>query len=165
MMFAIISVSSYAVDGYKEFKFGMSVSKVKQLCPIHLEQIENKDGIRTLSGEGMRFAGEKTEVAFIFIDEKLVRIAFKVPENKVAAITKGIYQKYGEPSTPIDPEQFKAVATSPNTEAVAGFDNDTVTIRFISGSDNEKTVVVNYSDEYYDEKIISSQQAGLQGDL
>ena len=164
-MLALMSMPAFAVDGYKNFKFGMTIEETKSNSntPLH-GLMDNEYGVYILSGK-ILFAGEKRDCSFFFIQGKLLRIAFKIPLSKSKAVVDSLVEKFGKPSYSSGTKSFEAVDTTPNAEAALGFDSNTVIIKFISDESKIETAVLIYTSLDYEKQVVNNQKQSIKDDL
>ncbi len=165
LVVGLIAQSAYAVDGYKDFKFGMSVPDVKKAAKISLTRVEQGDGVTLLQGRNFPFGGQNVEIGFFFIGSKLLRVAFEIPHDAGIVILDALKEKYGEPSSLSDEKTFKAVDTTPNTQAFIAFDDDTVVWKVVSDESSKQTALVIYTSPDYDKLLGQAQKKGVKDDL
>jgi hypothetical protein len=165
LVLLVLTRSASAVDGYKDFKFGMSVPEVQKLAKIRLSRTKEKNGVVMYHGEGFPFGGKKVGIAFFFIDGKLLRIGFEIPYDSALAILDSLREKYGEPSSMSDRKAGVAVDTTPNTEAYIAFDNDTLIWKVVSDEWTRKTSMIIYNSPDYDRLLIEAEKKGIKDDL
>ena len=92
----IISTNAFAVDGYKNLKFGMSIEEVlkagKELCSF--QKVQEKKQLSMYGCTDFTFAGEETKLYTYFVKGILLRVAVDVPVEKVDAIMNSLMKKF-----------------------------------------------------------------------
>ncbi len=167
-LFAILLASGAtcnAVDGYKDFKFGMTVPEVKKLAKIPLARQDQGNGLMMYLGEGFPFGTQRVQIAFFFLDGKLLRIGFEIPRESALGVLDSLREKYGVASSSSDPKTFAAVDTTPNVNVAIGFDHDTVIWRVSSDDAVRQSAFVIYTSPDYDFRLIEAQKKGIKDDL
>jgi hypothetical protein len=169
LLIALMPINTKAIDGYKEFKFGMSVDAVRKLAKTRLIRFKTHDGILGSKGQDFPFAGKKVEISFFFADtftQKLLRVAFAIPIDTALATCLSLREKYGEASSHSDQSIFDAIDISrPNTLAFIAFDNDTILVKIMSDEANNQVVAVIYTSPEYEQLLLQLQQNKLKDDL
>jgi hypothetical protein len=163
LLIALMPISAKAVDGYKEFKFGMSVDAVRKLAKTRLIRVKTPDGSLGYRGQGFPFAGNKVDISFIFTDTvnpKLLRVAFPIPIDTALATCRSLSDKYGEPSSHSEGDIEK-----PNNSLFMAYDNDTIVVKIASDETNRQSAVVIYTSPEYDSRLLQLQQSKLKDDL
>ena len=167
-IFALIIIYSnnvYAVDGYKQFKFGIKKEQVVKQNPCVLNEIPLEDGVVMLGCLDFPFGGGLTDASFFFINDVFLRIAINLPKDKAFAVIEGLSKKYGRPSSESSRVSFRAVDTTPNTEAFFAFDNDTVILKIVTDAGMNQAALLIYTSKDYDKNLIKIHKKSLVGDL
>lgn len=158
-----ITSTGFAVDGYKELKFGSTIEQVKKskICQSKWMNLPN-EGLLTLGCTKFKFGKDLTYGYAFFIDKKLARISVIVPRNKVLSVSEGMLEKYGPPSSQPEnaPKEY-----IPNTNWDVGFDNDTVIYRLSIDAKGIDTTLLIYTTPDFDEKIKQKNKADIKDDL
>ena len=154
--FILFGSLAHAVDGYKNFKFEMSPIEVQKLANIELILYQ---------GENFPFAGENVDIAFFFIENKLLRIGFEIPIDKALPTIEALTEKYGKPFSQSDQATFEAVDNIPNSEAFMGFDKDTIFVKIMSDEKNKQTSIVIYTSPKYEQLMLKNQKEKIKDDL
>ena len=123
-MALLFTPHAVAVDGYKEFKFGMTPEQVKKKSPVLLEEVEADQ-------DTMDLLGRDTEVLQ----------AEDFPEWN--AICESLDKKYGKGTLHPNPEGFKAALESfsigePSVLVRVAFDKETIVIMALSDAECSK---------------------------
>lgn len=160
---SLLTSNAFAVDGYKEFKFGMTKADVKKAfkCNWYKEPSPDMD---ILACDKYPFSKKNTGIGLFFIDEKLERLALVIPGpiGNETGIIQGLMEKY-KLSTPAD--LHKLQNPQPNDVIDAKWDNDTVIFRYIFDNLMNITMLLMYSSPDFDEKLIKSQKESSKSDL
>ncbi len=127
----ILSTQLYAVDGYKDLKFGMTKKQVMNsgLCSFQALSASAVNATEDfLNCFDLRFFGEQRIVKAYFVDDAFKRLQIQVNPSEAGAIIDGLQKKYGPPSQSptgkaIDPTEIKQ---NPNATGEVWFDNNTV---------------------------------------
>lgn len=102
-LLTFFSVSSMAVDGYKNIKFGSTFNEIKKLKVCNFQQYytyKNIRGVTSYSCNDFKFLGKKTTAAIAFIDGKLGKfvIVIEPTGDEVKSILEAMESKYGKPN-------------------------------------------------------------------
>jgi hypothetical protein len=169
LIICLISISDvFGVDGYKEFKFGISKADVKRLYGRDLYETKMNDisnQVVMLVSEEFSFGDSKTNIYFYFIADKLLRVGIQIPVQKIQGIIQSLKEKYGAPSSASSPESFVSVDTKPNTSAFLKWDKGTVILLLTSGPDNAQEALLIYTDPSYEEVLGKKQQKELKDSI
>lgn len=158
--------ASYAVDGYKNLKFGDSERKVLEsgICAFQ-KTPSGMPGVDYFSCTDMQFGGHKVEAGAFFIGGKFLRLVIEPNIDTVQGLMQSLSQKYGPVSSSSSQESFTAVDTRPNTEAFLAFDNDTVYLNIYSDENNLQGAVLIYTSPQYDVNLLKMQSGSVEGDI
>jgi hypothetical protein len=165
VIFALIAPSALAIDGYKDFKFGMSAKDVEKAAKIPLTRVEQDNGVTLYQGKKFPFGGNDVDIAFFFIGGKLLRVAFELPHDVAISTLDALKEKYGEPSSSSEKKTFDDVDNKPNTQAFIAFDHDTVVWKVVSDESSQQTAMVIYTSADYDKLLGQSQKKSMKDDL
>lgn len=154
----------YAVDGYKNFKFGISQKQLIKESSWALTEIKMGDGVTALGSEDFNFGGSKVTAFFYFIDDKFLRIAIEVPIDNAQAVAEGLNSKY-EISSRSPQSTFEAVDNHPNMEAFLAFDGDTIYLNLASDEMSNNTAMLLYTSPEFDTLLLKNQKESLRDDL
>lgn len=123
-----IQSTSLAVDGYKEFKWNMSVEKIKELvksknfCNLK-DSGEDSQGIYTLYCNDFPFGEDPRLGSFLFIDNRLLRIGITVRGEEIEPLIMIFKEQFEKPSSGQVPEKGQ-----PQVGTI-GWDKDTVLLK------------------------------------
>ena len=160
----LIAGNLYAVDGYKNFKFGISKKQLIKESSLALTESKLGDNVTALWTENFSFGSGKVMAFFYFIDDKFLRIAIEVPMDDAVAVVEGLNSKY-EISSRSPQSTFDAVDTYPNQEAFLTFDRDTIVLKFASDEISNKTAMLLYTSPEFDKLLIENKKESLNDDL
>ncbi|WP_053014291.1 hypothetical protein [Xenorhabdus griffiniae] len=158
LMLSTLSLSSWAVDGYKGVKFGSSIDDVinSKLCTIVISGSDVK-GVTNYRCDDFDFAGKKTLAYFSFIKGEFKRLIIQINPN-IGLLTNSLEAKYGSPSFQSSEEDIKR-STITGEPIDIMFDKNTIiiSVKKINGSDIALLSYTdpNYSTEY---KALSNQK-------
>ncbi len=137
------------VDGYKHFKFGMSLSQVQAKSSVQLEEISNEGFVDTfgndcqvLAAADFPFLDEEREINLVFTRKGLASVIFAPQGNEFPGVAKMLAEKYGRGSLHPTPNGFQELATRFD----AGQPNVTLKITY----DDSTVVLIGTSDENAD---------------
>lgn len=159
----LMASNVFAVDGYKEFKFGMTKEQAKKAykCNWYKDPTPDMD---ILACDKYPFSKKKVPIGLIFIDEKLERVILVMdgPLGNEQGIIKGLNEKYSL-STPVDSHRLASLY--PNDVIDTKWDEDTVIFRYVVDNLRNIQMLLMYSAADFDEKLIKSQQDSTKSDL
>jgi hypothetical protein len=156
---------SYAIDGYKNFKFGMNEKEILKMNPCSLQSETMQPHFTALQCTDFTFGGESVNGAFFFVDKELLRVAIFPSINKFTVILNQLKKKYGAPSSSSGQNSFKKLDQMPNQEAFLAFDKNTIYLKISSDETNIKSIILLYTSKKYDQKLLEQQQNSIEGDL
>lgn len=153
----LLSLSSftYAVDGYKNMKFGASKWQMidSGLCEFQEAELINIEGFDSLVCGDFMLGQNAVEAAAFFINERFLRFVIEVPLDSAEGVMHGLIKKYGNASSSSSEQELLAVDKYPNRVAMLAFDNDTIILRLESDANNEQSAVLIYTSPKYDQLI------------
>lgn len=159
---------AYAVDGYKNLKFGMSKDEVRKsgICTF-------KDGIpgkkmpfiKNINCSDFKFKGADTFASAYFIDGKFLRIAIDVDINDFSAIIDLIKKKYGPPSSSLTGSGIEKELNKPDNSIWIGFDKGTVNILLTTNNRLKITAYLIYNSPDYDNLVTSYKKKSIEDDI
>lgn len=166
VLLSITSTQSFAVDGYKGLKFGITQEKVlaSNLCNFSLMNT-GQIGVTGYTCTNFKFGGKTNEAAAFFINNKFLRFVIAPSIDIIEGLSQGLVKKYGTPSSMSTDEEFNAVDNHPNKEAFLAFDNDTVYLKIMSDKVNIQTAILIYTSPLYDILLSKNQEDSLKDDL
>jgi hypothetical protein len=174
-LFALVqAVTASAVDGYKEFKFGMSTTQVQRACSVPLEEVENEGwanaygrSCRVLMADSFPFMQADREVNFVFTKKGLSTVAFVLEPNEFVPVSKTLGAKYPRATLHPSPKDFQRLAAQfdagqPNTVIKMSFDADSIILVGARDNEGEATFLLMYTDPgAVDQGISKSAQDDL----
>jgi len=158
-----------AVDGYKDFKFGLSPEQVIKKCPVPLEELLNaayadmfgKD-CRVLATSNFPMMDAEREVNFVFTKKGLVFVCFVLQAHEFGGVMKSLGEKY--PGATLHPSRAEWMqlakrfdAAQPNTVIKITYDDDTVILVGNRDETGEASVVLMYKSPNAEQQEISSK--------
>lgn len=149
--------AAIAVDGYKDFKFGLSPEQVKEKCPVLLEELSNANfadsfgkDCRVLGADNFQMMDADREVNFVFTKRGLVLVVFALQAHEYGAVAKSLSEKY--PGATLHPStaEFQQLAkrfdaVQPNTVIKITYDGDTVILVGARDERGEASFVLMYT--------------------
>jgi len=166
LMGSLVSNQVFAVDGYKNLKFGISLNETLINVKCSFEDADSGlPGVQMISCPDFSFGADKVSSAMLYIDGKLLRIIIEPSVELVDGILAGLMKKYGEPSFRSPEEDFHAIDQFPNRQAELGWDNDTVFLRFLSDQFGNQGILLIYTSPEYDKQMLLNQEQSLGDDL
>ena len=111
LVLSLISTVAFAIDGYKEFKFGASEKEIRNLLKCNYIETgktlysymfpdidEPEKRIKQIDCKEYRFLEKEGSVTFEFIDDQLKRIMFKPNVSRYFSeyLLESYRKKYGE---------------------------------------------------------------------
>jgi uncharacterized protein HI_1492 len=157
-----ISTSSFAVDGYKDLKFGMSLAQVKKSKLCEKGWLELKKDLSYVCFTFKFGKGKSNAIAF-FINDKLERIAIPI-DGQGSAVSNGLLEKYGKPSSMTEgmPTDGKF---PPDSRWDFRFDNDTIIYRAAFDSSGKGSEYLIYTTPDFDNKTMEQEKQTISDDL
>ncbi|OOF40627.1 hypothetical protein BKK49_00490 [Rodentibacter rarus] len=151
-----ISTSSFAVDGYKNWKFEMTEKEARE---VHKCQWYKDDGF--LACDDFTFGGTNTGVGLLFIDDKLKNIFIQVPTEMAGGTLTKLMEKYKVLSRPSTKELRDQ---KPNMPFDFIFEDGSITFRAVyDGNANEEDFLIYGKD--FDRNYLKLQNNKLKDDL
>ena len=154
-----VGAPAFAVDGYKNYEFGMSPEKVKRACPVPLQDASNEGwadafgrDCRVLVAGNFSFMGSDREVNFVFTKQReLIAVAFLLEPDEFPTVAKALGEKYPDARLQPNPVEFQAIAArfdagQPNSVVKITYDEDTVVLVGVRDEAGNATFVVMYRD-------------------
>lgn len=168
ILLLVLTLSSnlFAVDGYKELKFGISKKQVlaSKLCTFNPVD-SGILGVEGLQCSNFNLGGQLVNAYAFFINDKFLRLAIYPPIEVLSGLTNSLSSKYGEASSSSTKEEFEAVDKSPNKEAFLAFDKDTIILKIISDENNFQTALLLYNSPDYETSMDKKHEEILKKDL
>lgn len=160
---SLLASSALAVDGYKDLKFGSSIEQVKKSKSCKSGWIDLKQN-GAWGCPKFQFGKDTTYgYAFLF-DNKLERVSIMIPTGKASAVSNGLLEKYGQPSS--IPQNAPTDGNfPPNSNWDVGFDNDTVLFRASFDANGGQSSFVIYTTTDFNKKAQQNQNFEVKDDL
>ncbi|RLS81164.1 MAG: hypothetical protein DWI04_06960 [Planctomycetota bacterium] len=96
-----VHAAAYAVDGYKDLRFGMTQKEIRGLCPVPLAEVPGAgpgSGFTTmLYTEEFPFNGSSHLATFGFNGDSFKMFQVHLKAAEFDAVFRGLKEKYGEP--------------------------------------------------------------------
>ncbi|MFD3249444.1 hypothetical protein [Rahnella aquatilis] len=162
----IAAPSAYAVDGYKNIKFGSSIDEVKNAHVCSMKDYKaDTPGMDSIVCNDFKFSGGKTQAFAIFLNGKFERFAILLRNNDTDAIITGLKDKYGTPSSTSSQDELQEAVKNGGNIFIK-FDNDTVVFQGSRDSETLKdTGFLIYTTSDYDSKLTSLKSKEFKEDL
>ena len=163
----ILPTSSFAVDGYKNLKFGINKEAVKKSKLCKFDEVPSVDGEigEVLECEDFKFSGITTYAWAYFIDNKFLRLVFNLPEHQGIPVLDALTEKYGKASSFDSTADFESVRLHPNRSAFISFDKDTIRVKMGSTSENMIYYKIFYESPKYEQMLLKNQKMGVKDSL
>lgn len=163
----LTSSAAWAVDGYKDLKFGMSRDEVMKHKPCTLVKVPSQNkGLEQFQCVDFVFAGAKTMAFAYFINKKLARFALIIPPGiSPFTVMKSLAEKYGPSDQHSSEKAFTDIQTVPGTKAEAWFDNSTVGLIMVASETLQPDAMMIYSTKDYFNQLAGAQNASVAPDL
>lgn len=122
-----LSKNIFAVEGYKDFTWDMSKDQVinTSFCDFKAETESQKD-ISTLYCNDFPFGGKKRWGVFLFIDNKLLRIATDIEKNEIKLLIEIFDENYEK-----NPNNPPLKIHVPVPTGTFSWDNNTILLKVI----------------------------------
>lgn len=161
--------TAIAVDGYKDFKFGLSPEQVKKKCPVPLDELPN-DGwadsfgkdCRVLAAADFKMMDAEREVNFVFTKKGLAIVAFILQAHEFVGVSTSLGEKYPGATLHPSPAEFQKLANrfdavQPNTTLKITYDDDTVILVATRDEAGEASFILMYKALNAEQQDISSK--------
>ncbi len=142
----------FAVDGYKDFIFGMNVKEAQNIAPspLSLRNTDQETGM-TIYSTNIDFLGVNSVCALAFLDDKLIRVWLEVPPNQIVSVLSSLQKKYGNPSA-LSREALQAFDDGkPNVSTVVRFDGKSINLSIKTDASSNKSARLTYQPQNFDE--------------
>ena len=103
-----------AIDGYKDYTFGLSEEQVTSQCPVQLQHAPNDgwadaygDNCRVLIAADFPFMKSAREVDFVFVEGKLTVVAFLLKHAEFIGVLEALSDKYKPDEIQLSPDIIK----------------------------------------------------------
>lgn len=146
VLLTTLSTSVIAAEGYRDMKFGSSMSKVLAQANCTLGEPEEAPIGKMYTCEDFSFAGKQTEAGFFFANDKFIRIAIVLPNEDVVKTIETLKKKYGLASHSTQKE-MESIDTSPNKTAYINFDNNHISLIMASDEEGDSSATLVYDAE------------------
>lgn len=163
----IFPATGWAVDGYKNLKFGSKKETVTKNKLCHFVEVPPDEGdiIERLQCNNFKFNGASTIAGAYFIEGKFMRFAFQVPSAQFETTLEALIDKYGRATSQASTEELRAVERYPNRSASYSFDKDTIMLTYESDENGELSVGIIYSSPNYMSLYKKKSKAGMKDSL
>ena len=161
--------TAMAVDGYKDFRFGLSPEQVMKTCPVPLEELSNagftdnfgKD-CRVLSADNFRMMDAEREVNFVFTKKGLVLVIFALQSHEFGGVVKSLGEKYSGATLHPSNAEFQQLARrfdagQPNTAIKITYDGETVILVGTRDETGEASFLLMYKAPNAEHQEISTK--------
>lgn len=157
----------YAVDGYKDIKFGTSLEDFKKHDICHSMSCIQKtiNGVEALFLTDFYFYGSQVTVNAFFIDDKFLRFVIPISYEDRHHMLTALSNKYGVMSSQPSSDTIDNFSKLPNQEMGYGFDNDTVCLRYVTDEYYAKTMLLIYTSHLFDKRYKELRNKILINDL
>lgn len=166
-MLLTVSLPLMAVDGYKDVKFGSSITELKsaKLCSWKTYHDENVKGMDSYYCDNFKFSGKNSIAVAFFINGKFERFVINIPTSNLSSVIESIKKKYGSPTSAFTSEEFDDVKAH-GGEINVKFDNDTVIVSLSrSTSTKEDSAYLIYSSTIYNDAYKKLQEKNIESDI
>lgn len=156
----MMSSVAFAVGGFKNLKFGMSVVEVRAHKYCTLEYKQNGEKIVDIYVcHDFKFGSKQTSAAFYFINNKLERVSIDVGDryNDMELAASFLRDEFGSPSSMFDIRAIQAFNAGIRDQLVIGFNDDTVLLKLFK-TDGKGEVTLTYSTEDYYAKLLGERR-------
>lgn len=160
LLLSFIGNTAFAVDGYKDLKFGMRYEEVaaKKPCSLTINQKASDKNMKVYGCDDLKFDGKQTGAAFFFLDGQLKRVALAVgstiPESweVMAALVK----KYGKAVNLAESTKQAQLFVQHQVELVDyKFDDETVVLRDSWDGDELKVFAIYTTKSFDADRLIN----------
>lgn len=157
----------FAVEGYKNLKFGMSLEEVKKskICGWVDDGTLNMKQTHVIYCRDLKFNGESITAGAYFIDHKFLRLFLGLSYDDRDNILTGLKKKYGSLSYTPSQQSIDNFNNLPNQELSYGFDDNTVYLRYKSDNLYKKIMLLIYTSPLFDKLYNEKQVDSIKNDL
>ena len=167
-VFMFLSAGGYAVDGYKDIKFGISIDQLERLkvCNLSNDPTQSTQFLKVYVCPDFKFNSSKTYAGFHFVDGKLLRMGINLGTEKDEFITvlNALSEKYGKPTLTSPMSYIDEFVVGKRDKVDFGWDGETVILRMFR-NDAEKNVMVIYTSSSYDSEVMKLKTKSMKNDL
>lgn len=162
----LLPATTWAVDGYKDLKFGMSKAAIKKskICKFTDYDIDVKD-IAGLYCNNFVFNGSQIEAYAFFIDNKFLRFVITPPINMLDTIGESLEEKYGPPTGMSSKDELDAVDKFPDRKAFVAFKKGAVVLKISSSENGTQGLSIVYQSPEYERLLTKKQKVGMKDSL
>ncbi|MGL4886562.1 MAG: hypothetical protein ACRC4V_09510 [Aeromonas veronii] len=157
--------TTYAVDGYKDLKFGMAKEQFVATKTCTLQDGDRNDAVSVLFCEDFRFGKSDIEAGFYFINERLEGLTLYIGVDNFLGIASSLKQKYGKVSSSSTKKEFEVFDHSGAGSVFVAFAQDTVRLMATSDEAGEQDATLSYLSDTYIKKMASAQASEVEKDL
>lgn len=162
------SISSMAVDGYKNIKFGDTVKQVLSSRLCNFEKMPNTSGLKQMSLYGctdFKFSGKPSLAIATFIDDKFRKLLINVDPD-INPLLNSLMEKYGTPNAMSSQDELnKAQANSDEYSLFVDFDKGTVRLQVEKNKNKPAMSLLIYSDIDFDKELNEVKNKNLAEDI
>lgn len=154
-----ISSHTFAVDGFQNLKFGMTLDEVK--AAKKCDWAKHKKIHSSYECKNYSFFDTKTRVLTSYSKGKLVQVQLIIPDEKLKKVMDGLPKKY-KVSTP-----YKEKKENGDRQMSVKFDDDTLELRvtYKGNDDYNYTALLIYSDKAYLSNLEEKEEQQVQDEL
>ncbi|WP_140182219.1 hypothetical protein [Providencia stuartii] len=167
-LLTFFSVSSMAVDGYKNIKFGDTVKQVLNSKLCNFEKMPNTSGLKQMSQYGctdFKFSGKPSLVVATFIDDKFRKLIINVDPD-INPLLNSLMEKYGAPNAMSSQDELnKAQVNSDEYSLFVDFDKGTVSLQVEKSKNKPVMALLIYSDINFDKELSEIKNKNLAEDI
>ncbi len=165
LMLSMLSLSSWAVDGYKGVLFGASVKDVLNTGLCSFQETQSNSEIKELSlytCSDFTFSGKKTMAMATFLNGKFKRLLIDVNSN-INPLLDALSKKYGSPSS-MSEQSIMERAITTGEPVLVYYDNNTVVIT-VRKVNNKEIIHLIYTDHEFDNELRALSQKAIASDI
>lgn len=106
LVLIILSLNSWAVDGYKSLKFGNTIKQLIDSKICTFKKVSVKNQLTTYACDDFKFGEQNTIGMAAFINDKFKRLVINI-DGPLEPLIESLNKKYGLPSSMSDEEAIK----------------------------------------------------------
>lgn len=162
-----VAFNTFAVDGYKNVKFGSDISTLKKakLCTWAKGDSYSIKGVDTYFCPDFKFSGSNSMAIAIFINDRFERISINLNNNDIEPLLTALQKKYGEPSSATSADKAEK-AVENGGEVYIKYDSDTVFVSMNRDLELQKDLAsLVYSSSDYTKKFAAVRSKTLEDDV
>lgn len=154
---------AFAVDGYRDIKFGIDYKQLKKLnkCSLAIDPTQTTKQVKVYSCSDFKFGDQVVSALFYLIDGKLLRIALMIGDSSedFLAYLDALSKKFGAASRRPASAELAAFDQGKSDLVDVAWDNNTVLLRQYREDSSQATFLI-YTSPQYESALLKSKTKG-----